>query len=58
MFESKLKGLKINWIKTSPQRREFVLKDITAGSSAMIDEKVSPGFAGCRNCNSYCASVS
>ncbi|GJM14765.1 MAG: hypothetical protein DHS20C13_00920 [Thermodesulfobacteriota bacterium] len=32
MFESRLKGLKINWIKTSPERREAVVKDVTSGS--------------------------
>lgn len=36
MLESKLKGLKINWIKTSRERREFVVKDITAGSEPGI----------------------
>ncbi len=32
MFESKLRGLKINWIKTSPERREVVVRDVTSGS--------------------------
>jgi len=32
MFASKLKGFKINWIKTSRERREFFVKEITAGS--------------------------
>jgi len=32
MFKSRLKDLKINWIKTSPERRELVVEDITAGS--------------------------
>jgi len=36
MLESKLKGLKINWIKTSRERRESVVKDITAGSEPGI----------------------
>lgn len=36
MSESKLKDFKINWIKTSRERREFVVKDITAGSEPGI----------------------
>lgn len=36
MLESKLKNLKINWIKTSRERRELVVKDITAGSEPGI----------------------
>lgn len=36
MLESKLTNLKINWIKTSRERREFVVKDITAGSEPGI----------------------
>ncbi len=36
MFESKLKGLKINWFKTSRERREFVVKDVTSGSEPGI----------------------
>ena len=32
MFTSKLKELKINWIKTSPERREAVVRDVTSGS--------------------------
>ena len=31
MLETRLKALKINWIKTSKERREFVVKDVTAG---------------------------
>ena len=36
MFESKLKELKINWIKTSPERREIVVRDVTSGSEPGI----------------------
>lgn len=36
MLETRLKGLKINWIKTSKERREFVVKDVTAGSEPGI----------------------
>ena len=36
MFTSKLKGLKINWIKTSPERREFVVKEVSSGSEPGI----------------------
>ena len=36
MFASKLKGLKINWIKTSQERREFVVREITSGSEPGI----------------------
>ncbi len=32
MLETKLKGLKINWIKTSKERREFIVKEVTSGS--------------------------
>jgi len=36
MFASKFKGLKINWIKTSQERREFVVREITSGSEPGI----------------------
>lgn len=36
MLETRLKALKINWIKTSKERREFVVKDVTAGSEPGI----------------------
>ncbi|MGB3727907.1 MAG: DUF389 domain-containing protein, partial [Thermodesulfobacteriota bacterium] len=36
MLESKLKGFEINWIKTSRERRESVVKDLTAGSEPGI----------------------
>ena len=36
MLETKLKGLKINWIKTSKERREFVVKEVTSGSEPGI----------------------
>ena len=36
MLASKLKGFKINWIKTSPERREFVVKEVTSGSEPGI----------------------
>ncbi len=32
MLESMIKGLKINWIKTSPERRKFVVEEVTSGS--------------------------
>jgi uncharacterized hydrophobic protein (TIGR00271 family) len=32
MFKSRLKNLHINWIKTSRERRELVVEDLTAGS--------------------------
>ena len=36
MFEAKLRGFKINWIKTSKERRQFVVKEITSGSEPGI----------------------
>lgn len=36
MFTSKLKGLKINWIKTSPERRVFVIAEVSSGSEPGI----------------------
>lgn len=36
MLESKLKGFKINWIKTSSERRQSVVKDLTVGSEPGI----------------------
>jgi len=36
MFVSRLKGLKINWFKTSRERRELVVKDISDGSKPGI----------------------
>lgn len=36
MLESKLKGFKINWIRTSSERRQSVVKDLTAGSESGI----------------------
>lgn len=36
MLENILKDLKINWIKTSKERRELVVKDITGGSEPGI----------------------
>ncbi|MEE8298594.1 MAG: TIGR00341 family protein [Thermodesulfobacteriota bacterium] len=36
MFTSKLKGLRINWIKTSPERRVFVIAEVSSGSEPGI----------------------
>ncbi|MFB3148804.1 MAG: DUF389 domain-containing protein [Thermodesulfobacteriota bacterium] len=36
MFTSKLKGLRINWIKTSPERRVFVVAEVSSGSEPGI----------------------
>ena len=33
---TKLKSIKISWIKTTPERRELVVKDVTAGSEPGI----------------------
>ena len=33
---SRLKNFKINWIKTTPERRELVVRDVTAGSEPGI----------------------
>ncbi|MEM7008143.1 MAG: TIGR00341 family protein [Thermodesulfobacteriota bacterium] len=35
-LEARLKNLKINWIKTSKERRQLVVKDITSGSEPGI----------------------